>query len=127
MSSQDRRRRDRGAVRQPGLRVAPSQESEDTGVRHVQNLFRDELHWIFRVQREFGFGVDAHAEIVATPERITTNRLLSIQVKSGDSYFSKPHGQQGWRFSDNNDHLAYWLGGSPPTILILVNSRCEAY
>jgi hypothetical protein len=109
------------------MRVAPSQESEDSGIRHVQNYFRDQLHWIFRVQREFDFGVDAHAEIVIPPERITTNQLLSIQVKSGDSYFRSSHGQEGWKFSHSNDRLAYWLGGSLPTIVILVNSRCEAY
>ena len=129
MSLPERQRRDRSKLRPMGMKVSPTEEREDAGVRHVECFFRDELRWLFRVQRRFDYGIDAHAEIVNLdfPETLVTGRLLAVQVKSGDSFFDEPDSERGWRFRDSNDHLAYWLGGSLPTVVVLVNSRREAY
>lgn len=96
------------------------------GVRHVEGVVRDQLKWIFRAQPVRDYGIDAHAEIVSD-DQIVTGRLIGLQIKGGDSYFSKPNGDEGWSFYDSNNHLSYWLGHSLPTVVVRVNSEHEAF
>jgi hypothetical protein len=116
-------------VQTPGMRVSLTEEREDVGVRHVEGFFRDQLRWLFRIQRRFDYGIDAHTEIVNadSPQMIVTGRLLAIQVKSGKSFFTELRGEEGWIFRDSNNHLAYWLGGSLPTVVVLVDENLQAY
>ncbi len=99
--------------RAPGMRRGRTQQAEDWAVRRVNDVV-DDLKW-FLPQPLLDFGVDAQAEIVADDD-LVAGRLLGLQIKGGDSWFSHPERDEGWVFRENNDHLAYWLGYSLPVI-----------
>ena len=112
--------------RAPGMRRANTQKAEDWAVLRVHNVVAEDLKWFFRVEPPPDYGVDAQAEIVADDD-LVTGRRLGIQIKGGESHFSRPKGNKGWTFSESNDHLAYWLGSSLPIVLVLVDSERQAF
>ncbi|MBJ8342080.1 DUF4365 domain-containing protein [Antrihabitans sp. YC3-6] len=91
---------------------------EQAGVALCQLLVRHTLHWIFREQKTSDYGVDAHVETRENGE--ATGRLLALQIKTGESYFSEPT-VDGWIFRPNDRHIAYWLGHSLPVFIVLVD------
>lgn len=85
------------------------------GVYAVAQFF-DTYGWIFREQFVYDFGVDAQVEI-KNDERATGD-LISIQIKSGHSYFLESNDE--WIvFRVDNNHVEYWLGHSLPVIVVL--------
>jgi hypothetical protein len=108
------------------MRRGPTQRAEDWAVRRVNDVVADDLQWFFGREPLPDYGVDAQAEVVADDD-LVTGRLLGLQIKGGDSYFSEPKGEEGWVFRDNNDHLAYWLGHSLPILVVLVDSQRQAF
>lgn len=79
--------------------------------------------FVFRQQTEHDFGVDLHLEV--TDERgDATGRLIAIQVKSGESYFSHAH-PDGWWFYVSDRHRRYWLNHSLPVVLALHNATTK--
>jgi Domain of unknown function (DUF4365) len=61
------------------------------------------------------YGVDAFAEVKdGHPDPIIAGELLGLQIKGGNSWFSKPTADgEGWTFAESSDHLAYWLATAP--------------
>ncbi len=107
------------------MRRAPTQVTGVNGTQHVSRVVESELHWIFRGEPVQDFGIDAQAEVVST-DQIVTGRLIALQIKSGDSWFKNPT-KKGWTFYESDDHLAYWLGHSLRVVVVLVNSKSQAY
>lgn len=97
------------------------------GVSVVDEIVSDELSWHFREQPILDFGVDAHVEVV-TDDDLVTGRNIGLQIKSGSSYFKRLRPtRDGWTFSCDNDHLAYWLGHSLPLVVVIVDTDKKAY
>jgi hypothetical protein len=107
------------------MRRLSSVMSERRGVRVVDGIVSDELRWLFREQPILDFGVDAHLEVV-TDDDLVTGRNISLQIKSGKSYFRRSR-RAGWTFTASNNHLAYWLGHTLPIVVIAVTPDKEAY
>lgn len=107
------------------MRRKASDNTERDGIRQVERTIEKEFGWIFREQHVADFGIDAHAEVVDTDERVS-GRLLGIQIKSGESYFSRPS-TDGWTFRSSSEHLAYWLGHSLAVVVVLVHPDGDAY
>ena len=80
---------------------------------------------------EDDYGIDAYTEIViddGNPKSdAVTGRHLAMQIKSGKSYFKGKQTKNGWRFSSDADHLAYWYNYSLPVIIVLVDTTGTAY
>ncbi|MDA9497799.1 DUF4365 domain-containing protein [Bradyrhizobium sp. CCBAU 11357] len=58
-------------------------------------------------------GIDAQVEICR--DGLVTSRLLSVQIKAGDSYFTEPTAD-GWTYRDSK-HLDYYLAHSLPVLV----------
>ena len=89
----------------------------DKGVRLVERIVSDEIHWIFRDLRKNDLGVDGQIELVDEKLR-GTGRLLSVQIKCGKSLFNETT-EQGFVFRGDRKHLNYWLQHSLPIIVII--------
>jgi hypothetical protein len=74
--------------------------------------------WAFRLQPERDYGIDAHAEPVASGD--PSGKLIALQIKTGQSYFREPV-SEGWVHRDDDKHLRYWLRHCLPVILLLHN------
>ena len=99
-------------IRKPSAKVA------NVGVTRTQLYVEEELDWIFREQPTEDYGIDAHVEVVDGEE--VQGRLLALQIKSGDSWFSHPT-TGGWWYRPNEDHVNYWTRHSLPVVLVLYN------
>ena len=108
------------------MRRGRNDRAEAWAVLRVNSVVVEELKWHFGENPLPDFGVDVLTEIVGADD-LVTGRLIGIQVKGGNSWFSKPRGDVGWVFSSDDDHLAYWLGYSLPVIVVLVNEDREAF
>jgi hypothetical protein len=95
---------------------AHSESVGRTGVYSVGALIT-ELGWIFREQATSDYGIDAHVE-TRDPLGNATGRLLALQIKSGQSWFSDTE-NGGVLYRGKLEHLAYWTKHSLPVILIL--------
>lgn len=102
----------------------PKTKTGEKGVRLVADAVEDNLGWIFRTKRKTDVGIDGEIEIV-TNENMTTGRLVSVQIKCGNSFFEEET-QTGFVFRGDLIHLKYWLDHSLPVIVILCNptSNC---
>jgi hypothetical protein len=110
----------------PGMRRGQNHKAEAWAVLKVHNVLVEDLKWHSCNNPLPDFGVDVFTEIVAADD-LVTGRLIGIQVKGGNSWFSKPKRDVGWVYSSNDDHLAYWLGNSLPVIVVLVNEERQAF
>ena len=107
------------------MRRGQNHKAEAWAVLRVHNVLVEELKWHSGNNPLPDFGVDVLTEIVAADD-VVTGGLIGIQVKGGKSWF-KPKCDQGWVFSSDDDHLAYWLGNSLPVIVVLVNEERQAF
>jgi hypothetical protein len=98
------------------MRRTPSAKVASEGVTHTQQAIEDELSWLFRNQPTEDYGIDAHVEVVDGEN--VCGRLLALQIKSGESWFSQP-GAGGWWFRPNTGHVRYWLNHSLPVVVVL--------
>ena len=106
------------------MRRGDTQKPERHGVWVVDGAIQ-ELGWFFREQPILDYGIDAQAEVVADDD-LVTGQLLALQIKGGNSWFSKPY-NGGWIFYGDSNHLAYWLGHSLPVIVVIVDDDGNAF
>lgn len=104
------------------MRVPGEHFTDRAGVLAVQLIFTDELHWLCREQPTSDFGIDAHAEVVASG--LATGRLLALQIKSGKSYFDQSN-EKGVTYYGNSAHLQYWSNHSLPVVVILYDPESK--
>lgn len=97
-------------------KVKGSATQERKGVAAVQQIVTTDLEWIFREQPTDDYGIDAQIEVVENG--VATGRLIAAQIKSGQSYFKKPH-TDGWWFPLDKDDLEYWLEHALPVVVVL--------
>jgi hypothetical protein len=102
------------------MRFEKSGAVADEGVAAVNMLFSRELRWIFREVSKRDVGVDAQVEVCR--ERLATSRLLALQIKAGESYFTESM-TDGWIYRGNRDHLEYYLAHSLPVLMVLYDPR----
>ena len=114
-----------GHEQAPGMRRGDTQDPERHGVWVVDGIISGKLGWFFREQFLMDYGIDAQAEVVADDD-LVTGQLLALQIKGGNSWFSKPY-DGGWSFYGNSNHLAYWLGHSLPVIVVIVDDDGNAF
>lgn len=76
----------------------------------------ERIGFAFRHQRENDYGIDAHAELI--DGETATGRLLAIQLKSGETYFSEEV-LGGFVFRSDAEHVEYWLQHSLPVVICL--------
>ncbi len=106
------------------MRRGDTQEPERHGVWVVDGAIQ-KLGWFFREQSIMDYGIDAQAEVVADDD-LVTGQLLALQIKGGNSWFSKPC-DGGWTFYGSSNHLAYWLGHSLPVVVVIVDDDGNAF
>lgn len=104
------------AVESRVVRVTDSNGTERLGVYGV-GLQIVKLGWIFRIQSESDFGVDAHVEIVADGR--ATGRLIALQIKSGPAYFKEQAPGGGWVVRGKKRNIVYWRDHQLPVLLVL--------
>lgn len=91
-------------------------KTERIGVAKVRLIVNEELGWVFREQSEEDYGIDAQIEIRG--QTYLTGKLLGVQIKSGDSYFSEINGDKVvFRFDAK--HYNYWTNLPFYTIVVL--------
>lgn len=81
--------------------------------------FISEHGWLFREQTIHDFGIDAHIEIFS--EERPTGKLIALQIKSGESFFSEEV-CDGFVFRTDDKHVDYWIEHSMPVVLVLYNT-----
>jgi hypothetical protein len=92
----------------------------DEGVAAVRRAVQGDLGWLFREQFIHDRGIDAHIEIVTGEPPVATGRLITVQIKAGDSYF-RDSDEVGWQVYVKKRTVNYWFNGSLPHILVLVD------
>ena len=122
--SQGRSKKKAKKKQAPGMRRGDTQKPERHGVWVVDGAIQ-KLGWFFREQPILDYGIDAQAEVVAADD-LVTGQLLALQIKGGNSWFSKPY-NGGWTFYGDSNHLAYWLGHSLPVVVVIVNDDDNAF
>jgi phosphatidylserine/phosphatidylglycerophosphate/cardiolipin synthase-like enzyme len=100
------------------MRFNKSDALADEGVAAVNMLF-NQLGWIFREYSKRDVGIDAQVEICR--DGFATSRLLSLQIKAGESYFTESTAD-GWTYRDGK-HLDYYLAHSLPVLVVLYHPK----
>ena len=102
--------------------MANKPRTERLGVAKLEELFA-QCGWLFREQLVEDVGIDAQVEFVQ--DDIPTGKLIAIQVKSGESYFTEMSaGSIVYRPSTK--HVRYWLKYSLPVIVVLCSPSEDA-
>jgi hypothetical protein len=97
------------------MKVPDSHLKDRTGVSAISKKFTEDLGWIFREQSS-DFGVDAQVEIV--DGKHATGKLLGLQIKSGESFFSE-RTEKSITYRGDREHLDYWLNHRLPILIVL--------
>jgi hypothetical protein len=117
-------------VQPPGMRRSHSVRRERHGVRVTRNIVEGIFGWDFTdTANPTEVGIDAYVDVIGTdadPD-LVTGRVLALQIKDGESYFKSTRTADGWRFNEDDNHEAYWLGHSLPVLLVLVNPEGQAW
>ncbi|PKH88502.1 hypothetical protein CXF79_06335 [Colwellia sp. Bg11-28] len=96
----------------------------DNGVNIVSRLVNNQFQWIFRVNHnEHDFGIDGYIDIV-TDDGGVTGQTLAVQIKTGESFFSREE-SDGYVFRGENKHLNYYINSSCPVLIILCHPKTE--
>ncbi len=95
---------------------------ERIGVHKVEGVFLKEFKWIPRTLFQTDVGIDMEVEVVFKGEPL--GKLIAIQIKSGESYFSEASSNTVI-YRGSNTHLNYWLNYSLPVIIVLHNPVTE--
>lgn len=98
------------------MKVSVQDQQGDVGLYAAAEKFTDELKWIFRPQPQRDLGIDAIVEVVE--DGISNGELLAIQIKSGDSWFSRETIEY-IPFTFNEDHYEYWIQYPVPVLILL--------
>jgi len=80
-----------------------SAKAGSVGVTRTRLAVESELGWLFRDQPTEDYGIDAHVEVVDGDA--VTGRLLGFQIKSGESFFNEPAGEDGWWYRPDEAHV----------------------
>ncbi len=78
----------------------------------------ESLGFAFREQSVSDYGIDAHAELIESDS--ATGRLLGVQVKSGQSYFTESDGDN-YVFRADAKHVDYWVNHALPVLICLAD------
>ncbi len=91
------------------------------GILFVENVVNDHGSIFRPVHQETDVGIDGHIELV--DNETVTNKLVAVQVKSGESYVSS----DGTRFSIRVDqeHIDYWCSYLVPVIMVCYSPSRE--
>ena len=92
-----------------------TQDIERTGVYACGNLFTRN-GFIFREQPIADYGIDAIIE--AKEDGYATGKMIAVQIKSGESYFSEIE-EDSVIFRVDEKHRNYWINHSLPVIVML--------
>lgn len=103
------------------MKAVSKANTERVGVYSIGAAFSKMGH-IFREQTVSDYGIDAHVEIVKDGK--ATGRLIAVQIKSGNSWFSDKS-EIGVIFRGDMAHLEYWLNHSLPVIVVLYDPDSE--
>ncbi|MCT8332041.1 DUF4365 domain-containing protein [Leptospira sp. 85282-16] len=99
----------------------PNKQKGNSGSTYMNHFITNDLKWIYHhVAEENDFGIDGYIEIVEN--ECVTGKLIGIQVKHGDSFFSKPT-TSGHKFIGEYKHLNYYLNSNVPVIIIILNEN----
>ena len=99
----------------PPMKAKETERTDRCGVALAMGTF-ESLGFAFREQTESDYGIDGHAELIAS-ER-PTGQLLGIQIKTGRSYLSE-RTETAIVFRADADHVDYWLNHALPVIICL--------
>jgi len=98
------------------MRYDHNSATGNEGETAVELIVKRSLKWIFRRVTGPDLGIDGIAEQVRGSE--ATGRWMSLQIKSGDSYFQES-GPNGVIFRDSKDHLDYYRAHQLPVVVVL--------
>lgn len=94
---------------------------------YLVGLQAEGIGWIFREQPIEDQGIDGHLEMAeplsmgsGSGYRRGTGRLIAVQIKTGDSWFSE-QSPDGWWFRFDKLHADLWLNHSLPVVVMLVD------
>lgn len=104
-------------------KVKHSAKQDRKGIAAVQKIVTNDLDWIFREQPTDDYGIDAQLEVVA--DGTATGQLLSVQIKSGRSYF-KNESDEGWWYALRKDDISYWLEHALPVVVVIYDPDRES-
>lgn len=99
------------------------------GVRIVDAVVHDDLHYIFRAREKHDLGIDGEIELVDKKDhkRYGTGRLIAVQIKCGLSFFTEVD-REAYVYRGEGKHLDYWSDFSLPVIIVICHPDTkEAY
>lgn len=97
-------------------KITETDKLGEKGMRMVRDVVEDQFEWIFRSQTARDFGIDAHIEV--TDESRVKGKIIAVQIKCGESFFSGKT-DTGYVFRLDNKHINYWINYSLPVILVI--------
>jgi hypothetical protein len=92
-------------------------QTERLGVSTI-DIFFSKIGWLFREQPVLDHGIDAQVEVVEDGQ--PTGKLIALQIKTGNSYFSEVSGGC-YVLRGNKHHYDYWTSHALPVIAMLCN------
>jgi len=95
--------------------------TERIGVNKVEAIFLNEFRWIPRTLLQTDVGIDMHVEIV---NENPTGKFISIQIKTGVSFFSEIN-SNSVIYRGTNEHLNYWLNYEMPVLIVVHNPETD--
>lgn len=100
--------------------VSEASETGAKGVRIVDAIVHDELRWLFRSRERRDLGIDGEIELVDRQDekRRGTGRLIAVQIKCGESFFSEED-DDAYVFRGDAKHLEYWADFSLPVLIVI--------
>lgn len=109
--------------------VSDESELGALGVRIVDGIVHDELHYIFRARERRDLGIDGEIELVDEQDekRRGTGRLVAVQIKCGESFFREVD-DDSFIYRGELKHLEYWSDFSLPVLVVICHPVTrEAY
>jgi len=91
-----------------------TQQTANAGVVFVESVVNAHGSIYRPVHQETDVGIDGYIELVNVEK--ATGRIVAVQIKSGDSYFSS--GDREFVVSVDQRHLDYWESYMVPVVLI---------
>ncbi len=91
--------------------------TERIGVTTIEQIFLRDFNWIPRTIFQSDVGIDMIVEL--TDNGVPNGRLIGVQIKSGESYFSEKDKAGNVIFRCSEVHANYWLNYSLPVIVVL--------
>lgn len=103
-----------------------SKESElgELGMRLVEEAVHG-MGWIFRPKRKADVGIDGEIEVVGDNSQ-ASSRLISVQVKCGESFLRRRTRTSSLTYRGSMMHLRYWLDHSLPVIVVVCDPKSKA-